>query len=30
MKVLLKDMQPKLEIASIETEKMMEKLKVDK
>ena len=30
MKILLKEMQPKLEQASIETEKMMEKLKVDK
>jgi dynein heavy chain len=30
MKILLKEMQPKLELASIETEKMMEKLKVDK
>jgi dynein heavy chain len=30
MKLVLKDMQPELEKASIETEKMMEKLTVDK
>lgn len=30
MKIVLKDMQPELEKASIETEKMMQKLSVDK
>lgn len=30
MKIILKDMQPKLEQSSIETEKMMEHLKIDK
>lgn len=30
MRIILKDMQPELEKASIETEKMMQKLSVDK